>query len=47
MLNIFGMKVSSNGSSTVNNNNTNTETKIILHEISLLIEKYRDIPYDE
>jgi hypothetical protein len=34
----------SNGSS--NGNNTNTETKIILDEISVLVEKYKDLPYE-
>ena len=39
-----GGSSSSNGSS--NSNNTNTETRIILEEISVLVEKYKDLPYE-
>jgi hypothetical protein len=45
-----GNSLSSNNSSSSNtnsnNNYINTETKIILDEISVLIEKYKDLPYE-
>ena len=39
-----GGLISSNSSAATNS--TNTETKIILDEISFLIEKYKDLPYE-